>query len=162
IQVHRLVQAVIRAQLSEEEQRRARHVVHTVLSGSRPDGDEPIDDPESWPRFDVIWPHLAASEARYCTEPETRRLLIDRVRYRWKRGDLPGAFELAENLLADWHAMLGDDDVQYLYLRCQLANVLRSQGRYVEAREIDEQLLERQRDVLGPTHPHTYVTMSSL
>jgi tetratricopeptide (TPR) repeat protein len=162
IQVHRLVQAVIRAQLSEEEQRRARHVVHTVLSGSRPDGDEPIDDPESWPRFDVIWPHLAASEARSCTEPETRRLLIDRVRYRWKRGDLPGAFELAENLLADWHVMLGDDDVQYLYLRCQLANVLRSQGRYVEAREIDEQLLERQREVLGPTHPHTYVTMSSL
>jgi len=162
IQVHRLVQAVIRSQLNEQEQRQARHVVHTVLSGARPDGDEPIDDPGTWPRFEIIWPHLAASEARYCADPETRRLLIDRVRYRWKRGDLPGAYQLAEDLLNDWREGLGEDDVQYLYLRCQLANVQRSQGRYVEARDIDQQLLERQKSVLGPSHPHTYVTTSSL
>ncbi|WP_042405840.1 FxSxx-COOH system tetratricopeptide repeat protein [Streptacidiphilus carbonis] len=162
IQVHRLVQAVIRSRMSEEEQRHTRHVVHTVLAGARPDGDEPINDPETWPRYDVIWPHLAASEARFCSEPETRRLLIDRVRYRWSRGDLPGAQDLADELLRDWALTLGENDVQYLYLRCQLANVLRSQGRFVEARAIDEDLLARQRRVLGPTHPHTYVTTSSL
>ncbi|MFF4346537.1 FxSxx-COOH system tetratricopeptide repeat protein [Streptomyces sp. NPDC001530] len=162
IQVHRLVQAVIRSQLTEEEQRHARHVVHTVLAGCRPDGDEPIDDPETWPRFAVIWPHLSASDARNCTEAETRRLLIDRVRYLWKRGEFPGAQALAEDLLVDWKPILGEDDVQYLYLRCQLGNILRSQGRYVEAREINTELLERQRRVLGPSHPHTYVTMSGL
>ncbi|MEH0423006.1 FxSxx-COOH system tetratricopeptide repeat protein [Streptomyces sp. B21-083] len=162
IQVHRLVQAVIRAQLTEEEQRHARHVVHTVLAGARPDGDEPIDDPESWPRFGVIWPHLTASDARNCTESETRRLLIDRVRYYWKRGDFPNAQKRAEDLLDHWKPLRGEDDVQYLYLRCQLANVLRSQGRYIEARDIDTELLDRQRRVLGPTHPHTYVTTSSL
>jgi tetratricopeptide (TPR) repeat protein len=162
IQVHRLVQAVIRAQLSEEEQRQARHVVHTVLSGARPDGDEPIDNPATWPRFDLIWPHLTASDARNCTDAETRRLLIDRVRYLWKRGDFPGAQQRAEQLLDDWRPVLGEDDVQYLYLRGQLANVLRSQGRYVEAGEVDRDLLERQRRVLGATHPYTYVTMSGL
>ncbi|MGW0820155.1 FxSxx-COOH system tetratricopeptide repeat protein [Streptomyces sp. NPDC002845] len=162
IQVHRLVQAVIRAQLSEEEQRHARHVVHTVLAGARPDGDEPTDDPETWPRFAVIWPHLKASDARSCTESGTRRLLIDRVRYLWKRGDFPGAQRRAEELLAHWKEFLGEDDVQYLYLRCQLASVLRSQGRYVEARDIDQDLLGRQRRVLGLSHPHTYVTTSNL
>lgn len=164
IQVHRLVQAVIRSQLSEDEQRQARHVVHTVLAGCRPDGDEPIDDPETWPRFAVIWPHLpaSASDARNCTEAGTRRLLIDRVRYLWKRGDFPGAQALAKDLLDHWKPILGEDDVQYLYLRAQLGNVLRSQGRYVEAREINTELLERQKRVLGPSHPHTYVTMSSL
>jgi tetratricopeptide (TPR) repeat protein len=162
VQVHRLVQAVIRSQLSEEEQREARHVVHTVLAGCRPDGDEPIDDPENWPRFAVIWPHLTASDARNCTEAGTRRLLIDRVRYLWKRGDFPGAQSRAEDLLDLWKPLLGEDDVQYLYLRCQLGNILRSQGRYVEAREINTELLERQKRVLGPSHPHTYVTMSSL
>ncbi|AVH58895.1 MULTISPECIES: FxSxx-COOH system tetratricopeptide repeat protein [Streptomyces] len=162
IQVHRLVQAVIRSQLTEEEQRQARHVVHTVLAGCRPDGDEPIDDPETWPRFSVIWPHLAASDARNCTEAETRRLLIDRVRYLWKRGEFPGAQALAQDLLDHWKPILGEDDVQYLYLRCQLGNVLRSQGRYVEARDINTELLERQQRVLGPSHPHTYVTMSGL
>ncbi|PZH05153.1 ATP/GTP-binding protein [Streptomyces sp. NTH33] len=162
IQVHRLVQAVIRSQMTEEEQRETRHVVHTVLAGARPDGDEPIDDPDTWPRFAIIWPHLVASDARSCHAAETRRLLIDRVRYQWKRGDFPAAKRLAEDLLEHWRPVLGEDDVQYLYLRCQLANVLRSQGRYVEARTIDEELLERQSRVLSPSHPHTYVTMSSL
>ena len=162
IQVHRLVQAVIRSQLTEEEQRDARHVVHTVLAGCRPDGDEPIDDPETWPRFGVIWPHLAASDARNCTDPATRRLLIDRVRYLWKRGEFPGAQQLAEETLEHWKPILGEDDTQYLYLRCQLGNILRSQGRYIEAREINTELLERQRRVLGVSHPHTYVTMSGL
>jgi hypothetical protein len=162
IQVHRLVQAVIRSQLTEEQQEETRRVVHTVLAGARPDEDEPIDDPATWPRFDLIWPHLDASDARNSAEPETRRLMIDRVRYRWKRGDFARALQLAEELLADWKDLLGEDDVQYLYLRCQLANIQRSQGRYVEAREIDEELLERQRSVLGEDHPHTYVTTSSL
>lgn len=162
IQVHRLVQAVIRSQLTEAEQREARHVVHTVLAGCRPDGDEPIDDPENWPKFAVIWPHLTASDARNCTDAGTRRLLIDRVRYFWKRGDFPNAQQRAETLLADWKPILGEDDVQYLYLRCQLGNILRSQGLYVEAREINTELLERQQRVLGRSHPHTYVTMSSL
>ncbi|MFJ6812951.1 FxSxx-COOH system tetratricopeptide repeat protein [Streptomyces avermitilis] len=162
IQVHRLVQAVIRSQLTQEEQRHARHVVHTVLAGARPDGDEPIDDPETWPRFGVIWPHLSASDVRNCTENEPRRLLIDRVRYLWKRGDFPAAQQLAEDLLGHWKPLLGEEDVQYLYLRCQLANVMRSQGRYVESRAINTELLEQQRRVLGAAHPHTYVTMSSL
>ncbi len=162
IQVHRLVQAVIRSQMSEAEQGDARRVVHQVLAGARPDGDEPIDDPETWPHFALVWPHLAASEARSSEVTETRRLLIDRVRYLWKRGDFPAARRLAEDVLDHWRTMLGEDDIQYLYLRCQLANIRRSQGRYVEALDIDEELLEKQTRVLGPTHPHTYVTMSSL
>ncbi|MDX3840580.1 FxSxx-COOH system tetratricopeptide repeat protein [Streptomyces europaeiscabiei] len=162
IQIHRLVQAVIRSQLSEEEQRQARHVVHLVLSGARPDGDEPTDNPETWPRFESIWPHLQASDAQNCTEPEPRRLLIDRVRYLWKRGGFTAAAQLAEDVLQQWQPTHGEDHVQYLYLRAQLANVRRSQGRYVEAREIDEDVLDRQRRALGPTHPHTYMTTSSL
>ncbi|MEU6062600.1 FxSxx-COOH system tetratricopeptide repeat protein [Streptomyces sp. NPDC047097] len=162
IQLHRLVQAVIRSQLSEEEQREARHAVHRILAGARPDDDEPIDNPETWPRFATIWPHLTTSEARFCKEPETRRLLIDRVRYLWKRGDIQSAWALGGELRDDWRELLGNDDLQYLYLRFHLSNILRTQGRYVEAKELDEETLERQRRVLGPSHPHTYMTTSGL
>ncbi|MFG2798297.1 FxSxx-COOH system tetratricopeptide repeat protein [Streptomyces pseudovenezuelae] len=162
IQIHRLVQAVIRSQLSEAEQEAARHVVHTVLASARPDGDEPTDNPATWPLFDPIWSHLLASGIQHCSEPKPRRLLIDRVRYLWKRGDLASARQLAEEVLERWRESLGENDMQYLYMRCQLANVLRSQGRYQEAREIDQELLERQRQVLGSSHPHTYITASSL
>ncbi|MDX3375732.1 FxSxx-COOH system tetratricopeptide repeat protein [Streptomyces sp. ME02-6991-2A] len=162
IQVHRLVQAVIKAQLTEEEQREARHVVHRILAGARPDDDEPIDNPETWPRFATIWPHLGPSDARHCKEPETRRLLIDRVRYLWKRGDIRTAGSLGEELRQTWLEMLGERDLQYLYLCFHLSNILRTRGRYVEARELDEFTLRRQREVLGPEHPHTYMTTSSL
>ncbi|MER6997314.1 FxSxx-COOH system tetratricopeptide repeat protein [Streptomyces sp. NPDC000410] len=162
IQVHRLVQAVIRSQLSEEEQKDARHAVHRILAGARPDDDEPIDNPGNWPRFNTIWPHLGPSDARHCREPETRRLLIDRVRYLWKRGDWQTAGELAQDLRDAWRDMLGNNDVQYLYLRFHLSNIYRSQGRYVEARELGEVTLERQRTVLGASHPHTYMTTSGL
>ncbi|MEU5660789.1 FxSxx-COOH system tetratricopeptide repeat protein [Streptomyces sp. NPDC047737] len=162
IQVHRLVQAVIRAQLSDEEQREARHVVHRILAGARPDDDEPIDNPETWPRFAAIWPHLGPSDARNCKEPETRRLLIDRVRYLWKRGDVRTAGRLGDELREVWSEMLGERDLQYLYLCFHLSNILRTRGRYVEAKELDEFTLSRQREVLGPEHPHTYMTTSSL
>lgn len=162
IQVHRLVQAVIKAQLTEEEQREARHVVHRILAGARPDDDEPIDNPETWPRFAAIWPHLGPSDARHCKEPETRRLLIDRVRYLWKRGDVRTAGSLGEELRQTWLEMLGERDLQYLYLCFHLSNILRTRGRYVEAKELDEFTLRRQREVLGAEHPHTYMTTSSL
>ncbi|WP_406098389.1 FxSxx-COOH system tetratricopeptide repeat protein [Streptomyces sp. NBC_01013] len=162
IQVHRLVQAVIRAQLTEEEQRDARHAVHRILAGARPDDDEPIDNPANWPQFASIWPHLGPSDARNCKEPEARRLLIDRVRYLWKRGDFRTATTLCEELREIWRETLGERDIQYLYLCFHLSNIYRSRGRYVEAKELDEITLATQREVLGPEHPHTYMSTSSL
>ena len=66
------------------------HEVHQILVGARPrQGD--TDDPENWQRYDWIWPHLEPSRARDCDEEDTRQLLIDRVRYLWKRGDFQEA-----------------------------------------------------------------------
>ncbi|WP_425245565.1 FxSxx-COOH system tetratricopeptide repeat protein [Streptomyces sp. NEAU-NA10] len=106
IQVHRLVQAVIRSQLAPQEQEEAQHVVHRILAGARPPGEEPIDDPENQPTFAAIWPHLEASEASICDEPQTRQLLIDRVRYLWKRGDLNAALSFADGLRTLWERQL--------------------------------------------------------
>ncbi|MGI5379525.1 FxSxx-COOH system tetratricopeptide repeat protein [Streptomyces sp. CA-251387] len=108
LQVHRLVQAMIRSQLTPQEQDEARHVVHRILASARPPGEEPIDVPENQPVFAAIWPHLEASEAGTCDEPETRQLLIDRVRYLWKRGDLDAALAFAESLRRLWERQLAE------------------------------------------------------
>ncbi|MDJ0343132.1 FxSxx-COOH system tetratricopeptide repeat protein [Streptomyces sp. H10-C2] len=162
IQVHRLVQAVIRSQLTPEEQEDAQHAVHRILVGARPRQEEPTDDPDNWSRFTEIWPHLGASGASTCDEPETRRLLIDRVRYLWKRGDLRTGLALGAELSETWQRKMGADDLQSLYLRFHMANILRSQGKYVEARDMDADTLERQRRVLPPSHPHILMTTSGL
>nr|WP_082015334.1 FxSxx-COOH system tetratricopeptide repeat protein [Streptacidiphilus jiangxiensis] len=160
-QVHRMVQAVIRAELTADEEEKAIHEVHRVLVSARPDvGD--TDDPNNWPAFQLIWPHLGPSNAENCDEPDTRQLLIDRVRYLWKRGDLDRGEELGRRLESAWVDKLGDDDRQTLQLQFQLGNVLRSTGRFAECLELDERVLEIQRRVLHDDHPQTLQTAGSL
>lgn len=163
LQVHRLVQSVIRAQMSEAEQERACHEVHRVLVGARPRAGD-TDDPENWPRYDQIWAHLAPSRARLCAEGETLQLLIDRVRYLWKRGELGAALAFAEELRAVWisHGRAPDEDPDLLSLGFQTANVLWSMGRFEEARKINAEVLQAQSIALGDDHRHTLMTAGGL
>ncbi len=162
IQVHRLIQAAIRAQMESRQYREdVMHEVHRVLVGARPrQGD--IDDPENWTRYDLIWPHLAPSEAYRCDSAATRQLLIERVRYLWKRGEFKVALELGERLEEHWTATVGRSHRQTLYLRFHIANVLRSQGRFQAAYDLDTEVFRAQKEVLGDDHPNTLQTAGSL
>ncbi|SNX65179.1 cellulose biosynthesis protein BcsQ [Streptomyces sp. TLI_55] len=167
IQVHRLVQAVIRSVLTPQEQAEARHTVHRILAAARPSGNEPVDDPENGPLFAAIWPHLEASEAADCDDPETRQLLLDRVRHLWRRGDLNLALSLTEELRTRWQSRLSTSQdmalqTQLLRLQSQTGNVLRSLGRYAEAAELGFATLAGQRALLGPGHPHILMTATAL
>lgn len=161
VQVHRLVQAVLRDQMDADERESTAHDVHRILLGARPrEGD--TDDPENWPRYDEIWPHLVPSQADDCDEEQTRQLLIDRVRYLWKRGEFERALEVGHRLEELWIAKLGSYDRQTLYLRFQIANVVRSQGRYQDACDLDRAIIDDQRRVLPDPHPHTLMTAAGL
>jgi CO dehydrogenase nickel-insertion accessory protein CooC1/post-segregation antitoxin (ccd killing protein) len=161
VQIHRLVQAVIRSQMTDEEQLKACHEVHEILVGARPRHGE-TDNPANWSRYDIIWPHLGPSRAEKCDEPRTRQLLIDWVRYQWKRSEFDACLSLAKRLENLWTEQLGPDHQQTLHLRFHIANVLRSRGRFSEARDLDTKVLERQRAVLGPDHPHSLMTAGGL
>jgi CO dehydrogenase nickel-insertion accessory protein CooC1 len=161
LQIHRLVQAVIRAQMSEQERLDSRHELHKILVDARPDEGE-IDDPANWSTYEVIWPHLGPSVAEECVESSTRQLLIDWVRYQWQIGDYEACLNLANRLEETWSRQLGPDDPQTLLLRFHIANVLRSQGRFREAYDLDRAVLGRQREVLGRDHLHTSMTAGSL
>jgi MinD-like ATPase involved in chromosome partitioning or flagellar assembly len=170
IQVHRLVQSVMRSQLDLREREDTMHEVHRILVGARPiQGD--TDDPANWERFGEIWPHLDASDAARCDEPDTRQLLIDRVRYLWKRGDLQTAYSFGAQLAEQWTGrdMTGESPQRRKYferlnhyLDFHLANILRSQGKYVEAYERDARILEWQRANLDrPGRPDTHTLMTT-
>jgi CO dehydrogenase nickel-insertion accessory protein CooC1 len=161
LQIHRLVQAVIRSQMTDAEQREARHEVHKILIGARPSQGE-TDDPANWSTYDIIWPHLGPSQAEECDDPRTRQLLIDWVRYQWKHGEFESGLNLARRLENLWTHQLGPDHQQTLHLQFQIANVLRSQGRFGDARDLDTYVLARQRAVLGADHPHALMTAGGL
>jgi MinD-like ATPase involved in chromosome partitioning or flagellar assembly len=161
LQIHRLVQAVIRSQMTDTEQAEAAHEVHKILAGARPRQGE-TDDPANWSTYDIIWPHLVPSRAEDCDDPRTRQLLIDWVRYQWKHGEYESGLSLARRLENLWTHQLGPDHQQTLHLQFQIANVLRSLGRFSDARDLDTYVLARQRAVLGADHPHALMTANGL
>ena len=162
IQVHRLIQAAIRAQMESRQYREeVMHEVHRILVGARPrQGD--VDDPENYARYDLIWPHLGPSDAYRCDSTDTRELLIERVRYLWKRGEFKAALDVGERLEQQWTKTVGTRDRQTLYLRFHVANALRSQGRFQDAYAMDTEVLRTQTEVLGSDHPNTLQTAGSL
>lgn len=170
LRIHRLVQAVIRSQMSEEERRTASLDVQSVLVAARPaPTDAParlhvddLDDPANWSRYDLIWPHLRPSGAMESDAEPVRQLLIEWVRYEWKRGDFEAALRLGLELEKRWSAVFDTNDRQTLFLGFHIANVLRSLGRYEKSYEWDSRVLRRQQEVLEGDHPATLMTAGGL
>jgi MinD-like ATPase involved in chromosome partitioning or flagellar assembly len=167
--VHRVLQYVVRARMSEEEQDQAKHQIHLMLAAARPQGE--VDDPNLWPGYRVLVPHLDVSGARSCTSEHVRQLLIDRVRYNYLRGNTSRGRELAEEFEQEWTRQLestkdqSDQEIlrrQILQLRFNLANVVRDLGQFEESLKLDAAILPQQQELLGPEHPHTLMTAGSL
>ncbi|WP_405536622.1 FxSxx-COOH system tetratricopeptide repeat protein [Streptomyces sp. NBC_00075] len=154
--VHRLVQAVIRDGVGAQRWKELRGVVHTALADANPGKPEATSD---WDEYDELLPHLEPSRASADPNPEVRRLIIDSVRYLWKRSLYPTAHDLAVRTLERWGRPgfpgSGSDDVLTLQLRTQLGNVLRSQGRLAEAYELDSDVLRRFTATKGAEFPAT-------
>ena len=175
VQIHRLMQDFLRNRLTEDERDKRIHQVHRILARSRPTRGE-VDDPENWPVYAKIFPHLIPSDAAGCDDDPVRTLLIDWVRFLWKTNQYEQALELGRSLDEQWSSALDpetrasrttDADArvllrQLLYLRYHLGNVYRSQGEFERARELDEAVLERQRRELGVDDLHTLRTATSL
>ncbi|MEV4276332.1 FxSxx-COOH system tetratricopeptide repeat protein [Actinoplanes xinjiangensis] len=169
IMIHRVVQNVVRDRMTEEELNEARRQVHQVLAEARPEGD--VDEQRNWPRFRMLWPHLDASEAVHSTEEEVRQLVVDRMRLYYLQGDSAAGRPRAERTSRIWAEQLAattDPEAadilrrQLLFLRFNLANLLREVGEFQLSYEVDNEVLAAQQDLLPANHPHVLMTRGGL
>lgn len=173
VEIHRLLQYVVRSRMSEETLSRTRHEVHLLLIADVQVSME-VDDPVHWPRYRMLWPHIEVSGAEGCVSAPVRQLLIDRVRYFFLRGNPTRGLEIAEQTEQVWTRMLdeliaaeGDTQaaralrLQLLQLRFNKANILRDKGAFREALDLDRQVLDDQRALLGADHLNTLMTAGS-
>ncbi|AEV82396.1 Nephrocystin-3 [Actinoplanes sp. SE50] len=157
IAMHRLVQTFIRSEMSPEDREQTGRDVHRILAATNP--KEP-DDPETWPDYRLIRPHMEATGVLSSPVAPVRQLVIDMVRYLWRIGDLQESQELGERALAAWRAAGGEDDLTTLWLRLHLANPIRSQARLAEALAIDEDVHRSLLSTVGPEHPYLVMSLS--
>jgi cellulose biosynthesis protein BcsQ len=152
IQVHRLVQAVVRDQMSQQQQDAARHNVHMTLAAANP---HDTDLQANWERYGDLFPHLLPSGAIECDDDSVREFVLDEVRYLWKLGDHTGSREVAELVLDDWKDRWGADDPMRLYAGTYLANAVRSLGDYDSALDADTRYERRLHAAVGDKHAYT-------
>ncbi|HEU4426771.1 MAG TPA: FxSxx-COOH system tetratricopeptide repeat protein [Pilimelia sp.] len=165
IQVHRLVQMVLREGLTEQLREQIRANVHNLLASANP-GDP--DDPATWPVHAEIGPHVQAAGLIEADTIEARQVALDQIRYLWATGDYEGARRLGEIVVPAWREAEGDglgpDGEQTLIATRHLSNALRSLGFNAEARKLAIQAYEgfRNNPAFGEEHEHTVITGVSL
>jgi tetratricopeptide (TPR) repeat protein len=154
IQVHRLIQALLRDELAPEEQERYRHEVHLILAAGAP---KDSDDNSLWPRFAELVAHVAAQATNLaeCQDEAVRGLVLNMIRYLYRSGDRQPCRAFAEQFIAVWSKASGADDPAVLGAQRHLSNVLRDLGQYSEAFSVTEETLKNARRALGEQDPLT-------
>ncbi|WP_248962418.1 FxSxx-COOH system tetratricopeptide repeat protein [Sphaerisporangium perillae] len=152
IQVHRLVQALIRDSLDEHQRGEIRHEVHLLLAGGAPADPE---DTDKWRNFADLVPHVGPSGLAECMEPGPREFATNIVRYLYRIGNYQLAKSFAEDFLKLWSEMSGPRHPDVLVLRRILGNILWLLGEYEASRLLNEETLEWMRQAFGDAHEET-------
>ncbi len=141
IQVHRLIQALVRAEVDQETSAEFRRDVHLMLAGQ---AQVDPDDEQQWSRFEELVPHVEPSQMIESTDPAVRSFAIRIIRYLYRAGDYDLGLSFADQFLSRWRRDEGGDDrPDVLLMESQRAHILRELGDYATAYQIDEQLVRR-------------------
>jgi tetratricopeptide (TPR) repeat protein len=156
LQLHRLVQAVLKNQLPDDAKDKMRHAVHYMLAHADP-ADPDLSD--NWRRYAELLPHVVMSRAVECEDPLVRALLQGLVTYLLNIGDFGGARDLAYQARESWSRENGDQELDTLVMTRLYAVALRRLGEVEEARRLNRQTLDTMRQNLGDDHEVVLRTM---
>jgi tetratricopeptide (TPR) repeat protein len=156
IQVHRLVQLVLRDGLRSDRRHQALTNVRELLESANP--GEP-DEQAHWPVYMEIGPHLEAADMISAPGEAARQVVLDHARYLFRIGDYESSRALCERAYTEWseNPELGPDHVQTMLAAGRLSNALRLLGLHKGARELAEDEFARMRrhPDLGEDHEYT-------
>jgi tetratricopeptide (TPR) repeat protein len=149
LEVHRLVQKLLRDNLSEEQGRYFRHSVHLLLSAADPTN---ADDTRSWPGYRRILPHIGPANVADCPDRKVRYLMRGAIRYLYQSGSADAALLLARECHRKWIADPDSDPQDLIAIKRHLGLALRGTGNLREAFTVNEQALAEALAVLPADH----------
>jgi tetratricopeptide (TPR) repeat protein len=157
IQVHRLIQALLRDGLNVEERKIISHEVHLLLAGGAPTDPEDVD---KWSQFAELVPHVGPSGLAACEQSAPHDFVINIVRYLHRVGNYQLAREFCESFLEKWSDAFGARHRNVLRLRRELGTVLWLLGQYSASRELNEETLSLMREEFGDHDEETLRTLN--
>ncbi len=159
LQVHRLVQTIVRDRLPAEQRREDSDCVAALLVAA---GPADTDNPAVWPTWASLLPHLLAANPAESGSADLRQMAARALLYLLRRGDSVTAEDLGRTLHQRWTERLGPDHPDTLAAATELAHAYRDRGHPADARALVEDTLARRRRVLGEDHPDTLRSASDL
>jgi tetratricopeptide (TPR) repeat protein len=159
--IHRLVQAVLRAEM-EPEQR------HAGLEEAILAMNEVFPNPEfkNWPLCERLLPHAIAladlEKTDVCEREETGRLLHQMGLYLKERGQYASIEGFYLRSLEILEQQLGKDHPNVAASLNGLSLLYRSQGRYSKAEPLRLRCLEIEKKTLGENHPQFATSLNNL
>jgi len=163
LEVHRLVQTVVRATLGIEDEKAWATLAIRLLSAGFPN---PADEPANWRECQRLLPHVLAVAGhgqRLDVELAGWTSLYNRAaHYLWSRGRHQEAVTLLKEILVTRRRVLGDDHPDTLNVMNNLAVSLENLGDLEGANDLQQRLLTARRRVLGTDHPDTLTSMNNL
>jgi tetratricopeptide (TPR) repeat protein len=159
IQVHRLIQKLLREDLEPAEQERFRHEVHLLLANAAP-ADPDLNS--NWPRFAELVAHVKSPGVAVCREPGVRRFALNMARYLYRSGDYASARGYLDTFIGQWSQDSGENSQDVIGAQRSLGDVLRDQGEFRAAYELTRSVLARSRRVLGVDHDYTIALATGL
>ncbi|WP_197043377.1 FxSxx-COOH system tetratricopeptide repeat protein [Saccharothrix sp. NRRL B-16314] len=159
IELHRLVQAVLISQMSEDDRVIMRSAAHLILSENDPETPE---EPDNWPVYVDLSAHLSASDAYESDAEPVRSLLYNQVQFLYRWGEHNRSAELSEKIYRIWLERLGEDHPETLRMGRWYGFMLWVQGRYAEATPLNLELLDRHRRTFGEEHEETILAMGQV
>jgi tetratricopeptide (TPR) repeat protein len=157
IEVHRIIQLLIRDEMDEDKRYNLRHDVHLLLAAADPGDPDAI---ENWPKYQELLAHVAPSEVVTCRTADARRLAQNIVRYLYITGNYSSGLSSADRALARWTTDSGADELFVLIMTRLKIQLLQALARYQEAYELTLSALERMRAKLGEDHEETLILMN--
>jgi hypothetical protein len=159
LRVHRLVQAVIRQQLTQTDHTWWAQRAVRVLQASWPTSSWL---PAAWPDCGVLLPH-ATSVADHARQHDPGNaavaLLLTRVGgYLWGRGELQASMRLLQDAMSILYTVHGPHHHETLAARHNVARLTADMGNSQEALSQLRAILAVREQVLGPDHPDTLRT----
>jgi hypothetical protein len=146
LQLHRLVQVVLRNRMSSQHQAEMKHGGHLLLANLDP--NDPLS-PAQWQRYRDVLPHAYAARLVECDDAWGRQLVINLMAFLYRWGDHDEAVKLAEDTLKTWTEKLGETDRQTLDVASRLGSFYWIVGRYADAARLNLRTLEIRREVDG-------------
>ncbi|MEU4085573.1 FxSxx-COOH system tetratricopeptide repeat protein [Streptomyces aureus] len=144
--LHRLVHLMIHQSMPDQDAEGYAAAARASLALAAPGRP---GEPDAWPDYAEIVPHLVYAEALGATDPGSQSTVLDCLRYLYLSGEYATGIRLAEQAFTAWQSRLGATHPRIWELTHHYSNLLRAVGDYKRTEALERVAVDHLRQERG-------------